>query len=79
MRAGKRWVKFTDGNGGQRVFGNDPSDGGIYYQRVDGSWNPLNVKKHRFTTPEHFITFLEDTYHLAVKGFTPSEHLGGWE
>lgn len=73
-----KWVKFTDKNGGRRVFGNAPG-GGIFYQRFDGSWNPLNIKHHQFTSPERFIRFIEDTFHLLVKGFTPSEDRGGWD
>ena len=73
-----RWIKFVDKNGGRRVFGND-ENGGVFYQRIDGSWNRLNVKEHRYNRVEHFITFLEDTFHLGVKGFEVTEHKGGWD
>ena len=73
-----RWVKFTDSNGGRRVFGND-KEGGIFYQRADGSWNRLNHPDTIFRSPEQFITFIETAYHLGVKGFSPAEERGGWD
>ena len=75
-----KWIKFTDDNGGRRVFGTDPVEGGVFYQRADGTWNRITSPKVKinFTTTRNFLDYIEDRYHMSVKGFHPTEDRGGW-